>query len=393
MWRNAKRFAASAARDSLRRDMAPGVVPSLITVTALGGDHRSLGVRYVLRGGCGSSRPLFLNAQHSPLILQSIEVHAGTSGSTPAIRPMGSGNHLVVGEPGQSWEGVTIQMTLASNDPDSPVGDPCLVLPAALPQLETCIESADQAVLQVCGFAVAAAGIKRTDDESYLQAALVRNAAALEAAPDQADLLFTRSFASYLDAAEKRRLARLLSHICDFYSSVLSVKPSVRLLVGGQELASAADGAVLSFPNVQSLGLRTSAEPEDVMLGSRVARIWWGNGCRLTGSGARELEGAFRGALGMIWADSVDGPHRGGVEAALKRIAGGGALRDWWSGRTSGFRHRLHARWTLALYEGLRQEPGGIGALQTITRSAWSRYTPTAQVLDALRASGVLPPA
>lgn len=119
-------------------------------------------------------------------------------------------------------------------------------------------------------------------------------------------------------AGQRERIDHLVRTILDFHATFFGMPVSARIaVVPAEEVPGSARGALLGIRSVRAFGLAGQEEPDDVMLGSRLASLWWGTGCRITGPAGRELEAALRAVAGMMWADYVDGAYRANV------------LRDW----------------------------------------------------------------
>lgn len=391
MFQLLKQIVAAAARDSLRSDMAPGVSPCRIEVSSVPGDPTRLTVRYVLcTFDAPSKRPLFMRDVGAPFAIEEIRTAVDVRWVAGGSNPSASRNHLLVLKKGQRWDGMVVEMTMRAGGGVSVLEAGGISLPDALPEVLTVTTEAEQPDLCIDEVLRAkATGIPGREKDAFLQCVLAGHSATKVEPPSQHPVWIAGRLASEWQIPEQERAARLISRIVEFHTVQFGVESNATTVLAPDESSWHARGALLALNGLQSLGVGTSLDPEDVMLGSRLAGIWWGAGCRITGKLGRELEAGIRGAVGMLWADGVEGIYRKGVYAEWTRLASHSTARDFWAGRSGGFRHGLHARLTLALYEALLHDPSVGNALKSLTRESWGHHVPARRVLERLAHAGV----
>jgi hypothetical protein len=395
-----RRLASVLAVRSLSRG-SPHVGVEQITVHPLPeAAGCSLRVSYILRrSGPKLRRPLVILAERSHGVrLEPVRSQVPPGRERQQLK---AARGLVVDLPASGdWEGAVID--LRTGWPTPPDGDAiqsCMLIPEELPRLLVEQRSGPQPRIKVaetagtaaeafvCGGVPLDLGVP-TDAENLLSAVLVRSTATVLEAESNS-VAITGRFQNELSLHEQQRVVRLLSRILEFHAETFGVAPQARLVLAPHDGAAAMGGPLLRLRTLQPLGLQADQDPEDVMLASRLASVWWGTGCRVTGPCGRELEAAIRAATAMLWADQVGGVFRHGVFAAWQERARYPVLYDVLSSWRQGFRHGLHARMTLALYSSLKRDASASAALRLLTEQYWGKFVPSHLLRRQLVETGV----
>lgn len=389
-----RRIVRERAVETVLKQSARGVAVRQIAVEcAWERDAWMLDVEYSLSAPSTpvDGRALLVDASGCPL---EIESRTCASATPDSLQPATSRTWLLRLRPGiGSWHDLRLQFRLrwhraagartigAVSVPDDL---PRILSPGVAAQLPIVGVDAGPAGLQVHGLARSP---ERFGPEQ-LQAVLVP----LEGKPYQGTpsvQVFGRLGAG-TGTGERERVAHLIGNLLDHHSAFWGVPVLARVAVlPAEQLPGSGHGALLSIRSLRAFGLGGQDEPDDVMLGSRLAGLWWGAGCRISGPRRRELEAALRGVAGMMWADYVEGPYRTNVLDEWEKNAARSRILDWWAGAQGDFRHALQARWSLQLYHAVRRDVGIHHEVKRLTARAWGRLIPEEEVLAWLRRAGV----
>lgn len=380
-----KRVLREQARRSILQEAALGVVPRQIRVTVSHDPEMAVEVRYKLAAPESSNgRPVVVDASATPMRVKSISC---TSGSTQQIGPNAWMLHLASGK---SWDCAVIECTLRSSASDL-IGN--FAVPDHIPYILNPGVPGPLPHIDVQPSRVAAGGVAYDgggfEPHALLQAVVTPSR--LRTKADRASpVMVVGRLSNELTPGEHERVVRLLSRIMTYHTNLYGMPVPARVLVAPAEtLPNTVGGALLGIRRIQAFGLAGQPEPDDVMLGSRLAGLWWGTSIRIIGTTGQELEAALRAVGGILWSDHVDGAYRNKVLRDWRRAAIVPAVSDRWAGAQGHFRHGLHARWTLALYDGIRANPGVLKVIGALTRDSWGHSVTVHSVRSALAEAGI----
>lgn len=401
-----------AVQRSLASVSAPGVRVGRISVNVLPaktGYH--IHTRQFILGPTGpTDRPLVLDLTGCALPIVSMRCGSamlppdglsGFSESAVSLNP----------RPGVSWNAAELDCIFEWHPGSSSEDHPfCAVFPDFLPRimsnpgllgstpyLQPRIQVRVPEELQVGGIPAGDEVGSRFDND-LLQAVLVQGNRL--GTPDSSEerVLLAPDYISNVEPVYHQRVANLTLRIRDFIARTIGHGESTRLVVTSHKvLTSTANqpmGAYLAVvPQFFGVGKFGSdiADPADVALGGRIASAWWGYGCQLAGSHARELELGICAAIGLRWAMHIG--EEGLTHTMLNQLRNdaaspGGALRR--SDNVIPTSHRNLAFVALSCYEAMRQDPGRVdAALRQFMEEHWGCVVHQDRALAALGSAGV----
>jgi hypothetical protein len=202
-------------------------------------------------------------------------------------------------------------------------------------------------------------------------------------------VVLTEQFCSAIRSADRDRITQLVAAILHFVSGRLNSPIPAQVVLAAEMETSGLhwlpSGVVIAAPATLFGVDRTGETPNDVVVARRIASLWWGGVCRLSGGTARELEFAIAAALGLQWtAHMGEGTQLNAAIASYERIARQSFVADlWWSARDY-LRPRVAARLALAVYRTLSANPATLLALGALLRRQWGCFIPSREVTDTL---------
>lgn len=357
-------------------------------------EAREISVLYCLRAErTSSASSLIFDLRGSPLAL------AGVTSGVVRDTDQGGLSPLVQLQlaPGETWDGATVSFTFRLPERSKPR---YFVAPDWLPRVistgapqkpfaseKVIVDRANAGLLLV-------GSIRERPDADFAQVVLALDQSAAIDADRTSRAFVAPALLESLSTGEVERLYRLLGRCLEFLAHLCGVNPAVQLvIVPPNDLAGATimPYGALIVASPQQLGVGTKeARSADFALAHRLAGVWWGGGCRIAGAGAAEIEGGLRGALALLWVEALGEEDQ--LRKALvhiRELTRRGAVRDFVRGAEGYVRRKPTAANTLALYEGLRDNPSSQQMLERLTRSYWAHYLPAALVRDSFAAVGI----
>ncbi len=271
------------------------------------------------------ARPLVLDLTMCPLRPSDLRCNAARSHCDGTAR-IGPGIEVLELRSGETWDGAELEFTF-----DWPVLDTrgglvprCLVFPDFAPRLLSTplpssgtrreqtriqVQPPSDGRIQLGGIPFSVGGSVPQDSNDLLQAVVLFTQPPDTAGEiDSSKVLLSSEFASGLSVGECLRATNTTTNILKFISKCLGPIPGTRVVVANHASFQGAEleplGASLCVsPGFFGIGQlnSTPARPVDFSLAGRLATIWWGHGCGISGTHGREMGHGICVAIGLAW--------------------------------------------------------------------------------------------
>lgn len=349
-------------------------------------------------------------AENTPSLLcwrrRHMDVLGARSFTSEVVRSQGSragfADRAILVYPGQDESSketvVSVKYAWAPQSGDRTDGrhPACLVIPDMLhlpssryrtrtALAETRLDLGHQSGADLSVAAVALPVDDSSDESPLLQCALLSGGTehSVSIAGKSLPVLMSLTAGRRVDPFATVRTIDAISDALSYMAELFGTLPLRRLALVDWADVDGLEEAPLGCVLVLGLADRTRDQPspaERAMLGLQLAGIWWGVGCRLSGSDARSVELAVRLAVMLCWL-------RDRQPAAFDRVFRWYQSRAAW--RLLLTSQGAQIRLGLALFGRLRDEPDLAHRLRAYTQTCWGLWTPAGEFRQWLAADGL----